>query len=128
MFFRSTIHGFNTNMFLFFLPVGEEIEMTPLLFTKGLADSGSWGDKYFGRIMTETVHIGEGCAHKTSRVRVIYGLDPIFESGAACIIKVQNPIAYGTKKESNLAERNGEITKQVSIPGLFILVPCKRLC
>lgn len=94
--------------------------MTPLQFTKGLADSGSWGDKYFGRIMTETVHIGEGCAHKTTRVRVIYGLDPIFESGTACIMKVQNPIAYGTKQESNLAERNGEITKQVSIHCLII--------
>lgn len=94
--------------------MGEEIEMTPLLFTKGLADSGSWGEKYFGRIMTETVHVGSGCAHKASRVRVIYGLDPIFESGSACIIKVGNPIAYGTKQESNLAERNGAITKQVS--------------
>lgn len=89
--------------------------MTPLLFTKGLADCGSWGEKYFGRIMTETVHVGKGCAHKASRVRVIYGLDPIFESGSSCIIKVQNPIAYGTKQESNLTERNGEITKQVSI-------------
>ncbi|XP_068168343.1 alpha-protein kinase 3 isoform X2 [Antennarius striatus] len=94
------------------MEVGEEIEMTPLLFTKGLADCGSWGDKYFGRIMTDTVQIGEGCTHKASRVRVIYGLDPIFESGSACIIKVRNPIAYGTKEENNLADRNREITKQ----------------
>ncbi|XP_044048012.1 titin homolog isoform X2 [Siniperca chuatsi] len=94
------------------LEVGEEIEMTPLLFTKGLADCGNWGDKYFGRIMTETVHIGEGCAHKASRVKVIYGLDPVFESGSACIIKVKNPIAYGTKQESNLTERNLELTKK----------------
>ncbi|XP_068595363.1 alpha-protein kinase 3 [Brachionichthys hirsutus] len=94
------------------LEVGEEIEMTPLLFTKGLADCSSWGDKYFGRIMTDTAQIGKGCFHKASRVRVIYGLDPIFESGSACVIKVQNPIAYGTKEGSNLAERNGEITKQ----------------
>ncbi|XP_040894153.1 alpha-protein kinase 3 [Toxotes jaculatrix] len=94
------------------LEVGEEIEMTPLLFTRGLADCGSWGNKYFGRIMTETVHIGEGCAHKASRVKVIYGLDPVFDSGSNCIIKVQSPIAYGTKQESNLAERNLEITKQ----------------
>lgn len=94
------------------LEVGEEIEMTPLLFTKGLADCGSWGDKYFGRIMTEMSNIGEGCAHKASRVKVIYGLDPVFESGSTCIIKVQNPIPYGTKQESNLAERNLEITKQ----------------
>ncbi|XP_070763101.1 alpha-protein kinase 3 [Enoplosus armatus] len=94
------------------LEVGEEIEMTPMLFTKGLADCGNWGDKYFGRIMTETVNIGEGCAHKASRVKVIYGLDPVFESGSACIIKVKSPIAYGTKQESNLAERNLDITKK----------------
>ena len=94
--------------------VGEEIEMTPLLFSKGLADCGSWGEKYFGRIMTETVQLGEGCAHKASRVKVIYGLDPVFESGSACIIKVQSPIPYGTTQESNLTERNLQITKQVS--------------
>ncbi|XP_046890083.1 alpha-protein kinase 3 isoform X2 [Hypomesus transpacificus] len=92
--------------------VGEEIEMTPLTFSKGLADSGLWGDKFFGRIMTEEAHLGEGCKHKASRVKVIYGLDPVFESGSTCIMKVQNPIAYGTKEESNLMERNLEITKQ----------------
>ncbi|KAM9808028.1 alpha-protein kinase 3 [Neosynchiropus ocellatus] len=94
------------------LEVGEEIEMTPLLFAKGLANSGSWGEKYFGRIMTETANVGEGWCHKASKVRVIYGLNPIFESGSHCIMKVQNPIAYGTKQESNLVERNLEITKQ----------------
>nr|XP_043892145.1 alpha-protein kinase 3 isoform X1 [Solea senegalensis] len=94
------------------LEVGEEIEMTPLLFPKGLVDSGTWGEKYFGRIMTETVHVGKGCAHKASRVKVIYGLDPVFDSGSSCIIKVQNPIAYGTKPESSLVERSQEITKQ----------------
>uniref|UniRef100_UPI003AAF4DC6 alpha-protein kinase 3 n=1 Tax=Centroberyx gerrardi TaxID=166262 RepID=UPI003AAF4DC6 len=94
------------------LEVGEEIEMTPLLFSKGLGDTGCWGDKFFGRIMTEASNIGEGCAHKASRVKVIYGLDPVFESGSNCIIKVQSPITYGTKEESNLVERNLEITKQ----------------
>ncbi|XP_066557921.1 alpha-protein kinase 3 isoform X2 [Amia ocellicauda] len=94
------------------LEVGEEIEMTPMLFTKGLADSGYWGEKFFGRIMTQEVHIGEGCTHKACRVKVIYGLDPIFESGSTCIIKVRNPIAYGTKQENHLVERNLEITKQ----------------
>ncbi|KAM6936937.1 alpha-protein kinase 3 [Xenentodon cancila] len=92
--------------------VGEEIEMTPLVFTKGLADCGSWSEKYFGRILTETLQIGEGCTHKTSRAKVIYGLDPVFESGSTCIMKIRNPIAYGTKQESNLTERNLEITKQ----------------
>ncbi|XP_043120090.1 alpha-protein kinase 3 isoform X2 [Puntigrus tetrazona] len=94
------------------LEVGEEIEMTPMMFTKGLADSGYWGDKFFGRIMTAEVQIGEGCVHKACRAKVIYGLDPVFESGSTCITKVRNPIAYGAKEESNLAERNLEITKQ----------------
>ncbi|XP_077591267.1 alpha-protein kinase 3 [Stigmatopora nigra] len=94
------------------LEVGEEIEMTPLLFTKGLANSGNWGDKYFGRIVTEMANIGEGCSHKASRVKVIYGLNPIYESGSTCIIKVPNPIPYGTKQDNNLIDRNLEMTKQ----------------
>uniref|UniRef100_A0A4W5K6X8 non-specific serine/threonine protein kinase n=1 Tax=Hucho hucho TaxID=62062 RepID=A0A4W5K6X8_9TELE len=93
--------------------VGEEIEMSPLLFTKGLADSGVWGSKLFGRIMMEEAHIGEGCSHKACRVKVIYGLEPVFESGTTCYIKVKSPIAYyGAKEESNLVERNLAITQQ----------------
>ncbi|XP_052372845.1 alpha-protein kinase 3-like isoform X2 [Oncorhynchus keta] len=93
--------------------VGEEIEMSPLLFTKGLADSGIWGSKFFGRIMMEEAHIGEGCSHKACRVKVIYGLEPVFESGTTCYIKVKSPIAYyGVKEESNLVERNLAITQQ----------------
>ncbi|XP_056621858.1 microtubule-associated protein futsch isoform X2 [Triplophysa dalaica] len=94
------------------LEVGEEIEMTPMMFTKGLADSGYWGEKFFGRIMTEEVQIGEGCVHKTCRTKVIYGLDPVFDSGSTCVTKVKNPIAFGGKEESNLTEKNLEITKQ----------------
>nr|XP_046204948.1 alpha-protein kinase 3-like isoform X2 [Oncorhynchus gorbuscha] len=93
--------------------VGEEIEMSPLLFNKGLADSGVWGSKFFGRIMMEEAHIGEGCSHKACRVKVIYGLEPVFESGTTCYIKVKSPIAYyGVKEESNLVERNLAITQQ----------------
>ncbi|XP_071237534.1 alpha-protein kinase 3-like isoform X2 [Salvelinus alpinus] len=93
--------------------VGEEIEMSPLLFTKGLADTGVWGSKLFGRIMMEEDHIGEGCSHKACRVKVIYGLEPVFESGTTCYIKVKSPIAYyGVKEESNLVERNLAITQQ----------------
>lgn len=102
--------------------VGEEIEMTPLLFTKGLADSGYWGNKLFGRIMMEEAHIGEGCSHKACRAKVIYGLEPVFESGTTCFIKVRNPIAYGAKEESNLAERNMEITQQVRATVPLILL------
>lgn len=88
--------------------------MTPLLFSKGLVDPGYWGNKFFGRIMIEELQIGEGCTHKNSRAKVIYGLEPIFESGSTCIVKVRNQIAYGTKEENCLAEINLEITKQVS--------------
>uniref|UniRef100_H3B976 non-specific serine/threonine protein kinase n=1 Tax=Latimeria chalumnae TaxID=7897 RepID=H3B976_LATCH len=94
------------------IEVGEEIEMTPMLFRKGLTDSEYWGDKFFGRIVTEEMYLGEGCLRKACRVKVIYGLDPIFESGSTCIIKVRNPIAYGTNNENNLIERNREITIQ----------------
>ncbi|XP_041965939.1 alpha-protein kinase 3 isoform X2 [Alosa sapidissima] len=107
------------------LEVGEEIEMTPLLFTKGLADPGGWGDKFFGRIMTEEMHLGEGFTHKACRVKVIYGMDPIFESGSTCITKVRNFIAYGTKEESQLIEKNLETTKQLCRMQSIIREYCK---
>ncbi|XP_063782638.1 alpha-protein kinase 3 isoform X2 [Pseudophryne corroboree] len=92
--------------------VGEEIEMTPMVFAKGLADSGYWGDKYFGRIVMEEPHVGLGFLRKSCRVKVIYGLDPMFESGKTCIIKIRNLITFGTKNESTLVEKNYDITIQ----------------
>ncbi|KAK5935029.1 hypothetical protein CgunFtcFv8_020427 [Champsocephalus gunnari] len=94
------------------LGVGEEIEMTPMIFSKGVADSGAWGNKFFGRIMMQESHIGKGCSHKVWRAKVIYGLEPVFESGNTCIIKGLNPIAYGGKAESCLIDRNLDIVKQ----------------
>lgn len=94
------------------LGVGEEIEMTPLIFSKGVADSGVWGNKLFGRIMMKESYIGDGCSHKAWRAKVIYGLEPVFESGNTCIIKAPNPIAYGGKGESHLVEKNFDIVKQ----------------
>ncbi|XP_056269518.1 alpha-protein kinase 3 isoform X2 [Pseudoliparis swirei] len=94
------------------LGVGEEIEMTPLIFNKGVADTGVWGNTFFGRIMMQESHIGDGCAHKVWRAKVIYGLEPVFESGNTCIIKVCNPLAYGGKAERCLIERNLDIAKQ----------------
>ncbi|XP_010771495.1 alpha-protein kinase 3-like [Notothenia coriiceps] len=94
------------------LGVGEEIEMTPMIFSKGVADSGAWGNKFFGRIMMQESHIGKGCSHKVWRAKVIYGLEPVFESGNTCIIKGLNPIAYGGKAESCLIDRNLDVVKQ----------------
>ncbi|XP_056123317.1 titin homolog [Rhinichthys klamathensis goyatoka] len=105
---------FLSNMFLReeLKEVGEEIEMTPLIFSKGLADAGCWGSKFYGRVTTEEVQVGMGCEHKTRRLKVIYGLDPVFESGSSCFIKVRSPIAYESREETVLAERNLQITKQ----------------
>lgn len=93
------------------LGVGEEIELTPLLFNKGVADC-VWGNKLFGRVMVQESHLGAGFSHKTWKAKVIYGLEPVFESGNTCIIKISNPIAYGGKGESLLIEKNHEVIKQ----------------
>lgn len=89
--------------------------MTPLVFSKGVADSGTWGNKFFGRIMIQTSGVGDGCAHKVWRAKVIYGLEPVFESGNMCIIKARNPIVYGGKEESHLMDKNLEFAKQVRV-------------
>ncbi|XP_061451817.1 alpha-protein kinase 3 [Rhineura floridana] len=94
------------------IEVGEEIEMTPMVFAKGLADSGFWGDKLFGRIMMEDLEVGQGFLRKACRARAIYGLEPVFESGHTGIIKVRNLIAFGGRSESTLVERNYDITIQ----------------
>ncbi|XP_035191948.1 LOW QUALITY PROTEIN: alpha-protein kinase 3 [Oxyura jamaicensis] len=94
------------------IEVGEEIEMTPMVFAKGLADAGYWGDKFFGRVVSEDMEVGAGFLRKACRARAIYGLEPIFESGHTCIIKVHNFIVFGTKNENSLIEKNYDITIQ----------------
>ncbi|XP_038002908.1 alpha-protein kinase 3 isoform X2 [Motacilla alba alba] len=94
------------------IEVGEEIEMTPMVFAKGLADAGYWGDKLFGRVMSEDMEVGAGFLRKACRARAIYGLEPVFESGHTCVIKVHNFIVFGTKNENSLIEKNYDITIQ----------------
>uniref|UniRef100_A0A803VDP6 non-specific serine/threonine protein kinase n=1 Tax=Ficedula albicollis TaxID=59894 RepID=A0A803VDP6_FICAL len=94
------------------MEVGEEIEMTPMVFAKGLADAGYWGDKLFGRVVSEDVEVGAGFLRKACRARAIYGLEPVFESGHTCVIKVHNFIVFGTKNENSLVEKNYDITIQ----------------
>ena len=98
-----------------FPPVGEEIEMTPMVFAKGLADSGCWGDKLFGRLVSEELRGGgHGCSlRKASQAKVIYGLEPIFESGRTCIIKVSSLLVFGPSSETSLLGRNYDVTIQV---------------
>ncbi|XP_012499239.1 PREDICTED: alpha-protein kinase 3 isoform X1 [Propithecus coquereli] len=94
--------------------VGEEIEMTPMVFAKGLADSGCWGDKLFGRLVSEELRgAGYGCGlRKASQAKVIYGLEPIFESGRTCIIKVSSLLVFGPSSETSLLGRNYDVTIQ----------------
>nr|XP_039335959.1 alpha-protein kinase 3 isoform X3 [Saimiri boliviensis boliviensis] len=94
--------------------VGEEIEMTPMVFAKGLADSGCWGDKLFGRLVSEELRGGGyGCGlRKASQAKVIYGLEPIFESGRTCIIKVSSLLVFGPSSETSLVGRNYDVTIQ----------------
>ncbi|CAK7295331.1 Alpha-protein kinase 3 [Vulpes lagopus] len=94
--------------------VGEEIEMTPMVFAKGLADSGCWGDKLFGRLVSEELR-GSGHGYglrKASQAKVIYGLEPIFESGRTCIIKVSSLLVFGPSSETSLLGRNYDVTIQ----------------
>ncbi|XP_074090042.1 alpha-protein kinase 3 [Macrotis lagotis] len=94
--------------------VGEEIEMTPMVFAKGLADSGCWGDKLFGRLVSGELH-GSGRGRglrKTSQAKVIYGLEPIFESGRTCVIKVPSLLVFGSSSENSLLGRNYDVTIQ----------------
>ncbi|KAK7798873.1 hypothetical protein U0070_014250, partial [Myodes glareolus] len=94
--------------------VGEEIEMTPMVFAKGLADSGCWGDKLFGRLVSEELRGGRhGCGlQKASQAKVIYGLEPIFESGRTCVIKVSSLLVFGPSSETSLLGRNYDVTIQ----------------
>ncbi|NXR11112.1 ALPK3 kinase, partial [Semnornis frantzii] len=93
-------------------PVGEEIELTPMVFAKGLAEAGCWGDKLFGRVESQDCALQAGLLRKGCRARAIYGLEPLFESGCTCVIKVHNFIAFGTKNDNSLVEKNYDITIQ----------------
>lgn len=84
-----------------------------MIFSKGVADSGVWGNKFFGRVVMQESHVGNGCSHKVWRAKVIYGLEPVFESGNTCIIKARNYVPYGGKGERCLTDKNLEMITQV---------------
>lgn len=92
--------------------------MTPMVFAKGLADSGCWGDKLFGRLVSEDLRGGghRYSLRKASQAKVIYGLEPIFESGRTCVIKVSSPLVFGPSSETSLLGRNYDVTIQVLCP------------
>uniref|UniRef100_UPI00358E41D0 alpha-protein kinase 3 n=1 Tax=Myxine glutinosa TaxID=7769 RepID=UPI00358E41D0 len=97
---------------------GEEIEMTPLIFNKGLTGSSHWGEPFFGRVITEDRPVwlpgaGDGTKQrKPFRARVVYGLSPIFDSGSTCMLKVPTVIAYGGCREPKPSVLNHHISIQ----------------
>uniref|UniRef100_A0A8C4QF03 non-specific serine/threonine protein kinase n=1 Tax=Eptatretus burgeri TaxID=7764 RepID=A0A8C4QF03_EPTBU len=97
---------------------GEEIEMTPLIFNKGLTDSSHWGERFFGRVITEERPVwlpgaGDGTKQrKPFRAHVVYGLSPIFDSGSTCMLKVPTVIAYGGCREPKPTVLNQHISVQ----------------
>ncbi|CAM9397379.1 unnamed protein product [Lampetra fluviatilis] len=93
---------------------GEEIEMTPLVFAKGARDTSHWGDRFFGRIITEDAPLGGATHRKVFRTRVVYGLAPLFESGSACVLKVHGAIAFSTRRDTaELVAKNQKLTVEV---------------
>ncbi|KAG8516377.1 Alpha-protein kinase 3, partial [Galemys pyrenaicus] len=115
--YRCTIrnqHGEASTDFCLGPEVGEEIEVTPMVFAKGLADSGCWGDKLFGRLAGAAPRgcVCGGGLRKASRARVIYGLEPVFASGRTCVIKVSSLLVFGPSSEASLVGRNYDVTIQ----------------
>lgn len=96
-----------------------------MVFAKGLADSGCWGDKLFGRLVSEELRgARHGCGlQKASQAKVIYGLEPIFESGRTCVIKVSSLLVFGPSSETSLLGRNYDVTIQVLLFPLPLMCP-----
>ncbi|XP_067840122.1 alpha-protein kinase 2 isoform X2 [Heptranchias perlo] len=85
---------------------GEEIELLQPIVEKELINECNFDDKMCGSIATEELHFGEGLHRKAFRTKVIYGLVPLFDPGHICVLKIHNSIAYGTKTNNEVIQRN----------------------
>eukprot|EP00079_Xenopus_tropicalis_P028162 XP_012822939.1 PREDICTED: alpha-protein kinase 2 [Xenopus tropicalis] len=91
---------------------GEEIEFNQLLFREDFITDMYFGGNLYGRITTEDLHFGEGVHRKAFRSKVMCGLFPVFNPGHLCVLKVHNAIAYGTKNNDELVQRNYKLAVQ----------------
>ncbi|KAG8456794.1 hypothetical protein GDO86_002542 [Hymenochirus boettgeri] len=91
---------------------GEEIEFNQLLFREDFITDMYFGGNLHGRIATEDFHFGEGVHRKAFRSKVMCGLFPVFNPGHLCVLKVHNAIAYGTKTNDELVQRNYKLAVQ----------------
>ncbi|XP_028658342.2 alpha-protein kinase 2 [Erpetoichthys calabaricus] len=91
---------------------GEEITFAQLMFREDFLNDQYFGDNKPGCIVTEEVHFGEGLHRKAFRTTVINGLVPVFNPGHPCVLKVHNAIAYGTKTNDELIQKNYRLAVQ----------------
>ncbi|XP_053304149.1 alpha-protein kinase 2 [Spea bombifrons] len=91
---------------------GEEIEFNQLLFREDFITDMYFGGNLHGRIATDDLHFGEGVHRKAFRSKVMCGLLPVFNPGHLCVLKVHNAIAYGTKTNDELVQKNYKLAVQ----------------
>ncbi|KAM5305809.1 alpha-protein kinase 2 isoform 2-T2 [Glossophaga mutica] len=90
----------------------EEIEFSQLIFKEDFLRDRYFGDRLRGQIATEELHFGEGVHRKAFRSKVMQGLMPVFQPGHACVLKVHNAVAYGTRNDDELVQRNYKLAAQ----------------
>uniref|UniRef100_A0A8C3WB14 Alpha-protein kinase 2 n=1 Tax=Catagonus wagneri TaxID=51154 RepID=A0A8C3WB14_9CETA len=90
----------------------EEIEFSQLIFQEDFLNGSYFGGRLRGQIATEQLHFGEGVHRKAFRSKVMQGLMPVFEPGHACVLKVHNAVAYGTRNNDELIQRNYKLAAQ----------------
>ncbi|XP_075389341.1 alpha-protein kinase 2 [Tenrec ecaudatus] len=90
----------------------EEIEFSQLLFKEDFLMDSYFGGSLRGQIATEELHFGEGVHRKAFRSTVMEGLTPVFKPGHACVLKVHNAIAYGTRNNAELVQKNYNLAAQ----------------
>ncbi|XP_041110370.1 uncharacterized protein LOC121318120 [Polyodon spathula] len=110
--FRLTSEALNELISKQDLEGGEEIKCAQLMFREDFLRDQYFGDDLLASIVTEEQHFGEGLHRKAFRTKVISGLMPVFNSGHACVLKVHNAIAYGTKNNDELIQKNYNLAVQ----------------
>uniref|UniRef100_A0A8C6HRG6 Alpha-protein kinase 2 n=1 Tax=Mus spicilegus TaxID=10103 RepID=A0A8C6HRG6_MUSSI len=90
----------------------EEIEFSQLIFKEDVFNDSYFGDHLRGQISTEELHFGEGVHRKAFRSKVMQGLMPVFQPGHACVLKVHNAVAHGTRNNDELVQRNYKLAAQ----------------
>ncbi|XP_045377432.2 alpha-protein kinase 2 isoform X1 [Camelus bactrianus] len=90
----------------------EEIEFSQLIFREDFLNDSYFGGRLHGQIATEELHFGEGVHRKAFRSKVMQGLMPVFQPGHACVLKVHNAVAYGTRNNDELIQRNYKLAAQ----------------